>query len=335
MVLACDVGGTKTRLSLFDHAGGALTLVRTEQYASRDHATLGEIVARFMGAQPPRLRAAGFGVAGPVVQGRARTTNLPWVVDAAELATQLSLPAVTLLNDVETLAWSVARLGSGDLVALQPGIGSLTENVAIIAAGTGLGFSALVRSGGVATSLPSEGGHAEFAPRTDVEVELWRHLHGRFGHVSSERVLSGPGLRNIYEFLRDTGSGAEPAWLAEELRVGDPSATIATNGFSGRSPLCAQALTMFIEIYGAESGNWMLRTMARGGVYLGGGIAPKLFARPRAPGDAVNAREVFLRGFVDKGRLRPLLESVPVQVIVNDEAALLGSAHFALAAASA
>jgi glucokinase len=333
MVLACDVGGTKTRLSLFDRAGDGLTLVRTEKYASREHDSLTAIVANFIGAETQPLTAAGFGVAGPVVNGRTRTTNLPWVVDAAELASQLSLPSVALLNDVETLAWSVEQLAPSDLLSLQQGESTPSGNLAIIAAGTGLGLSALVRSESGTASVPSEGGHAEFAPRTDREVELWRGLHARFGHVSSERVLSGPGLHNIYEFVRDTHGGAEPGWLTEEMRAGDPSAAIANAGFDGRSPACTEALELFVGIYGAESGNWMLRTMAKGGVYLGGGIAPKLFARGTR--GAIDLREVFLLGFADKGRLRPLLESVPVHVILNDEAALLGSAHFALRTARA
>lgn len=336
LVLACDVGGTKTRLSLFEPVGDGFSLVRTEQFASREYATLSEIVLRFVGRPLPPLAAAGFGIAGPVVNGRAHTTNLPWFVDAAELAQQLGLDAVSLLNDVETLAWSVEQLGPADVITLCDAAAVPGGNVAIVAAGTGLGLSALVRAGGSATSLASEGGHADFAPRTDLEVELWRHLAARFTRVSTERVLSGPGLRNIYEFLRDTHRGFEPEWLTEELKAdADGPATIASAALDGRSGLCADALALFIGIYGAEAGNWALRTLSVGGLYLGGGIAPKLLARAASTESSAHVRTLFMDAFVNKGRLSPLLVAMPVHVITNDQAPLLGAAHFALRTALA
>ncbi len=334
LVLACDVGGTKTRLSLFERQLNDLRLVRTSHFASAAHATLAEIVAIFVGDAPPPLAAAGFGVAGPVSNGRVQTTNLPWVVDAAELAGQLALPAVTLLNDVEMIAWSVPQLGAHDLLALRDLAPRAEGNVAIIAAGTGLGVSALVRAGGVAVALGSEGGHADFAPRNELEVELWRFLAARFGRVSCERVLSGPGLRNIYDFLRDTARGSEESWLADELRTtDDASRTIASAALAERSVLCAAALDLFVAIYGAESGNWALRTLSGAGVYLGGGIAPKLFAPGPSPEVTARLRRLFTAAFVDKGRLSPLLVAMPVHVILSDQAPLIGAAHAALTAA--
>jgi glucokinase len=328
MILGCDVGGTKTSVALFERRGDTLERTRMETYPSREHASLREIIDTFTGGSPARLDAAGVGVAGPVVNGHAHTTNLPWEVDASQLAEQLGLPSVTLINDLEAHAWAVERLGDADLDVLYDGAVSPQGTIAVIAAGTGLGFSALVRSGGVRVSLASEGGHADFAAREEIEIRLLRHLAARFGHVSSERVLSGPGLRNIYEFLRDTGRGEEPAWLLEEMRTSDPSAVISAAGLSGRSALCQQAMRMFIAIYGAESGNWALRTLATGGVYLGGGIAPKLFSRASEQG-ALDARAIFLNGFHESGRMRPLLETMGVSVILHDQAALLGAAYCA------
>ena len=336
LVLACDVGGTKTRLSLFEPAQGAFNLVRTAQYPSREHATLAAIIEAFLDRPAPHLVAAGFGIAGPVVNGKAHTTNLPWTVDGAELAHLLGLPSVSLLNDVETLAWSVEQLAPSDVVTLRAAASASAGNVAIIAAGTGLGLSALVRNGGTAVSLASEGGHADFAPRSELEHDLWGHLAVRFTHVSCERVLSGPGLVNVYEFLRDTHRGFEPDWLTDALRgVTDAAPTIAGAALDGSSGLCADALALFISIYGAEAGNWALRTLARGGLYLGGGIAPKLLAPAQVTDATLHARALFMAAFADKGRLSPVLEAMPVHVITNDQAPLLGSAHYALRIATA
>jgi len=331
MILACDVGGTKTNVALLESNGAVLEIVRLESYRSREHASLDEIVDAFVGAEAVPLEAAGFGVAGPVIAGRAVTTNLPWHIDAQRLADRLGLPAAALLNDVEAHAWAVDRLVDADLLTLQLGPSGV-GNVAVVAAGTGFGVSALLRSTGTAVSLASEGGHADFAARSALEADLLAFLRSRFGRVSVERVLSGPGLVHLYEFLRDSGGGGEPAWLGAELAEEDAPATISRAAVTGRSETCARAVDLFLELYGAEAGNWALRTMAIGGVYLGGGIAAKLLGASSGASDAWRKRasELFLKGFLAKGRFRPMLEAMQVRVIVNENAPLIGAAHCAV-----
>ncbi len=331
MILACDVGGTKTLLALFQRRGDALEVARVESYRSREHATLDEIVAMFVGSGSARVDAACFGVAGPVIAGRVQTTNLPWSVDAARLAGALGLPAVGLINDLEANAWAVERLEPRDLGLLKHGVAAPAGNVAVISAGTGLGEAALLRASGTTLSLATEGGHADFAPRADLEIDLLRHLRAELGRVSYERILSGGGLFNLYRFLRDRGRSEEPAWLAAELQSEDPAAVVSRAALAGRSSLCEEALEVFLGVYGAEAGNLALRTMATGGVYLGGGIAPKIFGGLEGadPALALRLTGSFCRAFVDKGRLAPLLEAIPVHIILNDRAALLGAAHVA------
>ena len=331
MILACDVGGTKTNVALLQSNGAALEIVRFESYQSREHASLDEIIDAFFGAGAIPLEAAGFGVAGPVIGGRATTTNLPWLIDARQLADRFGLPAVALLNDVEAHAWAVDRLTGTDLLTLQPG-SSEVGNVAIVAAGTGFGVAALLRSAGTAVSLASEGGHADFAARSAIEADLLGFLRSRFGRVSVERVLSGPGLVHVYEFLRESEGSGEPEWLGADMAAGAAPAAISRAAVSGRSETCAHALDLFLELYGAEAGNWALRTMATGGVYLGGGIAAKLLGASSGASDAWRQRAtaLFLKGFVEKGRFRPMLEAMPVRVIVNENAPLIGAARCAV-----
>jgi glucokinase len=331
MILACDVGGTKTNLALLESSGAAFEIVRFESYQSREHASLDEIIDAFLGTGAITLEAAGFGVAGPVIDGRAITTNLPWRIDARQLADRFGIPAAALLNDIEAHAWAVDRLTGVDLLTLQPGSSNF-GNVAVVAAGTGFGVAALLRSAGTAISLASEGGHADFAARSAIEADLLGFLRSRFGHVSVERVLSGPGLVHLYEFLRESERSSQPEWLGAELASGDAPAAISRAAVSGRSETCAHALDLFLEIYGAEAGNWALRTMATGGVYLGGGIAAKLLGASSGASHAWRQRaiELFLKGFVEKGRFRPMLEAMPVRVIVNENAPLIGAAHCAM-----
>jgi glucokinase len=336
MILAGDVGGTKTNVALLESNGDTLEIVRFESYQSREHTALDEIIDAFLGTDAIPLEAAGFGVAGPVIGGRAITTNLPWYIDAGQLADRFGLPVAALLNDVEAHAWAVDRLTDADLLTIQPG-SSGAGNVAIVAAGTGFGVSALIRSAGTTVSLASEGGHADFAARTAIEADLLGFLRSRFGHVSVERVLSGPGIVHLYEFLRESGGAAEPGWLSAELAGGDAPATISRAAVSERNEISARALDLFLELYGAEAGSWALRTMSTGGVYLGGGIAAKLLGPSSGASDAWRQRasQVFLKGFLAKGRFRPMLEAMPVHVIVNENAPLLGAAHCAMTTRSA
>ena len=331
MILACDAGSTKTNLALLETSGAGLRVVTLETYASRDHASLHEIVATFVGSHPARVEAAGFGIAGPVFMDHAIATNLPWTVDGRRLARVLGLPRVSLLNDVEAQAWSVLRLRPGDRLTVQTGTPA-QGNIAVISPGTGLGFAALVRGDGGMCSLASEGGHADFSPSDDLEIELLRFLRQRFGHVSVERVLSGPGLSRIYEFLRDGEPSEEPHWLAGALEQGDRAATVAEAALSGRSLLAERAVLLFLGVLGAEAGNWALRTMATGGVWLGGGVVRKLLVGPPGTQEAwrQRARDVFLARLRSKGRLSALLDAIPIQLIMTDEAALVGAAHVAL-----
>lgn len=322
MILAGDIGGTNARLALLEPRAGRFTVVALETYASGEHGGLKELLLAFRERHGQRLEAAAFGVAGPVTEGRVATTNLPWVVDAAELARVLGLREVVLMNDLEALAWSVDLLAPEGLAELQAGRPDPRGNRAVIAAGTGLGEVALARVGDRIAVLASEGGHADFAPRTEIEIALLRWLVARHGRASWERVLSGPGLHEVYLFLRERGHGEEPAWLAEELRAGDPAAAISRAALQGRSGVCAEALDLFVSVYGAEAGNLALRSLAAGGVYLGGGIAPRILPWLERP--------PFLAAFLAKGRLRPLLEDTPVRVILDDRAGLTGAARRAV-----
>ena len=326
MILAGDIGGTSTRLALFEREAGALVVAAFDRYTSRDHDGLGAIVARFREAHPAALTAATFGIAGPVRGGVAKTPNLPWVIEAAALAKQLGLARVDLLNDLEANAWGVFTLGDGDFHTLAAGTPSMDGNAAIISAGTGLGEAGYHWDGHGLRPFASEGGHADFAPHDELTIELYRWLAARFGHVSWERVVSGPGLVNLYTFLRDTGRGSESAALADAMAKGDPAAAISAAASDGSSELASRALDLFVVLYGAEAGNLALKMMATRGVWIGGGIAPRILPHLQRPG--------FLEAFRAKGRFRGLLEAVPVKVILNDRTALRGAAWHALSSLS-
>lgn len=324
MILAGDIGGTNTRLAFFEGTPQRPVPVVTKVFPSRNHSGLEEILRIFLAEHQRPVGAAAFGIAGPVKDGRCQTPNLPWIVDSTSVARCLGLPAAGLLNDLEANAHGIAVLGPNDFITLYEGAPGASGNRALISAGTGLGEAGLVAEGNEYRPYASEGGHADFAPRTEEEVALLRYLWQFFDHVSYERVLSGPGLNNIYQFLRDTGRADEPASLAEELARRDPPRVIAEHGLQGDSPICALAMEMFVSIYGAEAGNLALRAMATGGVYLGGGVAPKILPKLQDP--------AFLKAFRAKGRLSNFLEAVPVRVIMNDQTALLGAARVAFLA---
>jgi glucokinase len=255
------------------------------------------------------------------------TPNLAWDVDGARLAHTLGMPHVGLINDLEANAHGIFTLEPADFVELNSGAPKPTGNIAVISAGTGLGEAGMYWDGAHHHPFATEGGHTDFAPHTDIEIDLARYLRGKLGgHVSWERVVSGPGLANIYAFLRDTGRGVEPPWLTEALKAGDPPAIISTTALADKDDLCVQALDLFVDAYGGEAGNLALKLMATGGVYVGGGIAPRIIRKLREPR--------FMQAFVDKGRLTPLLEKIPVRVITNDKTALFGAARCAALRAS-
>jgi glucokinase len=321
MILAGDIGGTHTRLAIFTRRGVRLEPVVEETFASRDAANLESLVTRFVSSQDLPVDVACLGIAGPVRNGRSEATNLPWVIDAGQLAQQVRIETVQLLNDLEAFAYGIALLPPADVVVLNQGTPDASGNAAVIAAGTGLGEAGLYWDGQEHHPFACEGGHTGFAPSDPLQLELLDHLMREFDHVSWERVLSGPGLHSIYRFLRDTGRGEEPAWLTREMQQRDPSAIISELALAGSSVLCEQTLDLFVSLYGSEAGNVALKLMATGGVYIGGGIAPKIIRKLTEP--------LFMEAFVAKGRLKPLLQDIPIYVVMNDKTALLGAARVA------
>ncbi len=322
MILAGDIGGTHTRMAFFEQENGQLKMVLEKVYPSREHQGFDEIVSLFMSNQQLKIEAACFGIAGPVMNGRVSTPNLAWVVDALQLAKQLDMENVWLINDLHAHASGIDDLGKDDLIELnqmEPAVG----NAALIAAGTGLGQAGLYWDGKQRHAFPCEGGHSDFAPRNDEEIALLQYLLKKFGRVSYERVVSGPGLKNIYEFLRDTGPEQEPAWLKDELQQSpDAAALISAHGVEGKAAICERAVDIFVSVYGAEAGNLALKLMALGGVFLSGGIAAKMLPKFKAP--------AFREAFISKGRLQPLMEKIPLRVIINDGVGLLGAARYAI-----
>ncbi len=318
MILAGDVGGTNVRLALFEVEGGMLVPRDERRFRSRDVPGLEGPVVEFLAGR--RAAAAGFGVAGPVRNGRCEATNLPWVVDAAVLARNLCLPRVALVNDLFANALGLSELSGEDLAVVNAGAPDPEGNAALISAGTGLGETYLVRVDGRFVPQASEGGHASFAPRNPFEIDLLRHLQRSYSHVSFERVLSGPGFAALYAFERSRSLEREPAWLSQEIAaVGDPSPAVTAAALGGKDPVAARALERFVSIYGGEAGNLALKVLATGGVFVGGGIAPKILPKL--------LDGTFFGAFRDKGRFAPLLARIPIKVVVNDACALLGAAR--------
>jgi glucokinase len=325
MIIAGDIGGTKTNIALFEEAGDRVGRIVVQQsFPSGHYDSLEAILREFVGAHKPEtITGACFGVAGPVVAGRVEATNLVWTVSADSLAETLGVRAVALINDLVATAYGIAELGPDQLYTLNEGAGERTGHRALIAAGTGLGMAGIYFDGARYHPMASEGGHTDFAPRNQREFELLEYLREQFGgHVSVERALSGMGLFNIYSFLRDRGLYEEPAWLAEELKAGDKSATVSRAGVEGRCEIAAESLRMFIEMYGAMAGNVALVFKSVGGLYVGGGIAPKIIERLKDG--------AFMRAYGDKGRMSGLVNSIPVRVILDDKTALYGAARRAL-----
>jgi glucokinase len=321
MILAGDIGGTNARLAYFQPQNGHLRLVSERVFPSREHSELGEIVSQFVEDSGTRPDSACFGIAGPVRNGRVETSNLPWVIEQSRLAKQIHLPATLLINDLEASAWGIGALSDGDLVPLNRVQGAAIGNQGVIAPGTGLGEAGLFWDGTRHHVFACEGGHTDFGPQGDLQIELLRFLKARFGHVSYERILSGPGLVNVYEFLRDSGSGNESASLAAAMQKGDPAAAISGAALHGEDGLAEKALDLWISVYGAEASNLALKILATGGLYLAGGITPKILSKLTGP--------IFMQSFLDKGRMEPLVRSMPVYIVTNDKAGLLGAARCA------
>ena len=315
--LAGDIGGTRTRLAFIEVNGAQVRVEHEAVYPSRDYATFEGLLGHFL-ADAGFSGHAAFGIAGPVRGRVVQTTNLPWRIDAEALQRQFGFVRCTLLNDLEATACGLPALGANDLLTLQAGAPDGCGNAAVIAAGTGLGEAGLFWDGQRHHPFATEGGHASFSPGDELEIALLRHLQQQHRHISWERVVSGMGLLSLHEFLCLYRRVAVPQWLAEEMRSGGAAAAIASAALSGRDETCSETLDRFVRLYGAEAGNLALKVMSRGGLYLGGGIAPKIL--PLLQGGA------FLDAFLDKGRMRHLLEAMPVKVILNDRVALFGAA---------
>jgi glucokinase len=319
MILAGDVGATNTRLGLFRRDGEKLIPVSVRTFKSRQYSGLESVLEDFV----PKLTSVEgvcFGVAGPVFDGKADITNLEWNVDRNLLGAQFNSVEVALINDVEATGFGISSLVADDLVALNECTALDGAPAALIAPGTGLGEAILMPHGATRIPFPTESGHADFAPTNALQCNFLQHLWSKYHHVSWDRVLSGPGLLMIYEFLRESTGKAECKEIAERMRTGDASAVIADAALNGECELCVAALDLFASLLGAEAGNLALRTLARGGIYLCGGIPPKI-QRKLSDGK-------FMSAFVDKGRMREFLEDIPVHIVLNDQTALLGAARF-------
>ncbi len=320
MILAGDIGGTKTLLALFEVQGDRLQRTFERRYASADYQSFDALLEAFLDEAGGRPEVLCVGVAGPVLEGRCAATNLPWVLDEAALAEHTGIARVHLLNDVEAAALGALELETGRLVALNPDARRRRGNRAMLAPGTGLGEAVLHWSDGGYRPMATEGGHADFAPRDALEDGLLVYLRDALdGHVSVEHVLSGPGIRRIYNYLAEVGDLAEPARTAERIREAqDPSAVIGELALAGESPRCRRTLEVFIGLLAAEAGNLALRSLAVGGVLIGGGIAPRILPLIGSPR--------FMAGFSAKGRFHDLLRAMPVEVVTDPAAPLLGAA---------
>ena len=323
MILAGDIGATRTRLAAFQTEGSRLEFVVQKTYPSQEHSGLREVLVEFIRTEGIPVHSACFGVAGPVRGGQSKISNLEWTIDSKELAAQLKLNSVGLLNDLEAYAYGIDALESKDLVTLSEGSDDAEGNRAVISAKTGLGVAGLYWDGFRHHPFACEGGHADFAPRNDLQAELLAFLQKKHGHVSCERILSGPGIRNIYDFLRDTHKAEEPASLRDQIGTArDSSALISQLALEGKAAICEQTMAIFVSILGAETGNCALRYMTTGGIFIGGIIAAKNVEKMKDP--------AFLKAFLDKGRMGSLLQDMPVKVIVNDDCGLIGSARYTL-----
>jgi glucokinase len=331
MILAGDVGGTKVHLALYNFDSGRLKVVRHHKYPAHEFERLDDVVAHFFSVDntdPKDVVAACFGCPGPVRDGRLKLTNLPWTLDVRDLAKSLSIEHIFLINDLEANGYGIPELAPESIFTLHDGDASAVGHRGLIAAGTGLGEAMLIWDGkNRHIPIPSEGGHCDFAARNETEIALLQYLRRTLaGRVSFERVVSGLGIKNVYAFCKEVLNLEEPAWLRERLEKEDPNAVIGECAEDGSSDICFQTLRLFSSAYGAEAGNVALKVLAMGGIYLGGGIAPKILKTLKSG--------AFTEAFLDKGRMSSLLQAIPVRVILDDSCALLGAAAYAEARAS-
>jgi glucokinase len=321
LVLGGDIGGTKTRLGVFSISEGRPHLLLEKTYPSAEYKGLLFILREFLEGHI-RVASACLGVAGPVIRGVVKTTNLPWVISTVSLQKELHIERTEVINDLVANAYGIAMLRNSDFETLNKGR-KVEGNAGLISAGTGLGEAVLFWDGEKYIPSPSEGGHIEFGPRNRLEIRLLEYLFSRFDHVSYERILSGAGIFNIYQFLRGSGNfGQEPDWLTQRIRMEDPAAVITEMAWLKKNRLCVETINLFTSIYGAAAGNLCLKVMALGGIYLGGGITPRLIWKLKDG--------TFMKAFKEKGRYSTLMAQVSVKAILNDRTALLGAAYRAM-----
>ncbi len=319
MILAGDIGGTKTELALFEDVK-TRKIVKLDKFPSKDYKSLEEIIQKFLSSSSIIPTEACFGIAGPIENNTCHTTNLPWIIDGKKIADLFKISSVYLINDLEANAWGIPCLKEDELYTLNKGVKTQVGNRALISAGTGLGESGLYFDGKNHIPFASEGGHCNFAPTNEEEVEIWRYLNQRYKHVSYERLLCGAGLLNIYRFFIDIKKEKELPELTEKFSQMDPAQCIYEYGSTGKCSTCKKAIERFISIYGSETGNVALKFLALGGIYIGGGIAPKMLNTLK--------EGLFLESFTHKGRFEKLLSTIQVQVILNPHTALLGAANY-------
>ena len=319
MILAGDIGGTNTRLALFATTG-ELKILHEEKYPSKDSSGLQQIVSQFLEKHKASVSVACFGVAGPVQDGFCKTTNLPWVVDAAALSKGLKIPSVRLYNDLQANANGLKILKPDELYCLHEGSRMQKGNRALIAAGTGLGEAGLFWDGKMHLPFACEGGHTDFAPRNELEMELLEYLRAKYGHISYERIVSGPGIYSLYQFLVEVKEERQSTLVMDEMQQGDATAVISEFAVRKKDPLCEKVIDWFLSLYGAESGNMALKFLSLGGFYIGGGIAPRLLK--------LFKDSDFVPSFSNKGRFKELLSSIPIYIILNENTALLGAAAY-------
>lgn len=318
MILAGDVGGTKVRLALFGEKGN--TFSGEEKFASREFKDFKSLLKKFLDSHREKIKSASFGVAGPVQDGKCQATNLPWVISARELEAELKIPNVYLINDLEANAWGLRCLGPQEFVTVNIGKEQV-GNQALVSAGTGLGEAGLFWNGKTHLPFACEGGHCDFGPTNEEEIELLRYLTRQYKHVSYERILSGPGLYQLYRFFIDTKLEREDPAIAQLLQQAEPQRVITEKAASKACKVCVRACQLFTSVYGTELGNTALKFLAVGGMFIGGGIAPHLLSYFQ--------EQRFIESFIAKGRFSPLLMKIPVKIVLNEKTALLGAARYA------
>jgi glucokinase len=316
-ILAADIGGTKTNIARYRLDGNGLEMLNQKRYVSKDYPSLTDIIHDFSGGKlPDRISAA---VAGPVIDGKSKLTNLAWQLDSTTMATDMKIP-VCFINDLEATAYGLAGLKKEERETLAEGAPGAKGNIAIIAPGTGLGEAGLFWDGKCYHPFATEGGHSDFAPRTEIDIEIFRYLQKQFGHVSFERVVSGMGIKNIYRFLTEKKGETVPEWLSQRMQEGDPAAVISEAALKREDLVCGETMELFVRYFATEASSLVLKLMATGGLYLAGGIPPKIIPLLKEDG--------WVKNFDNNGRMHQLSEKVPVHVVLNDKMALLGAAYF-------